>query len=372
MAQLHSSSEQQAYHRPAENGKHQFVLFAWPGDSIKYFDLVPGGRAAVKETISAIAEAVARFEPVKLLVEEADLEAARARFSGSNVKNTHTIDICTVSTGCPDIWMRDLAPTFTVSDAGKLHGVDFNFNNWGDRIHSEASRQLARSLLAALDIPRVPSSIVTEGGAIEIDGQGTMLASESSILNENRNPGRTQAQVEAELSRNLGVRKFIWVPGRNGVDSTDFHIDAVARFVRPGVILCSQPRDVPAGKSKAEDEWIEAHREVRRILAAATDAQGRPLEVVEVLEPRITEQCQLQGVAQEAPDGSRAVFSYANYLLVDGGVILSQFGDVEADAAALDTVSRLFSEREVVPINARWLGIFGGGIHCVSQEVPLV
>ncbi|ATY62883.1 peptidylarginine deiminase-like enzyme [Cordyceps militaris] len=369
MSQTCSSSDQHTYRRPAENGQQQFVILAWPGESREYYEQFEGSRAAVKDTISAIADAAARFVRVKLLVEEKDLAAARQRFAASNAKNAHHVDVCTVSTGCPDVWMRDMAPTFTVSDDGTLCGVDWHFNGWGGQKTSEACLQLARSLLADFAIPRIAGSIVTEGGALEVDGEGTLIASESSLINDNRNPGKTKDQVEAELSRTLGIRKFIWVPGRKDLDSTDFHIDAVARFVRPGVVLCSRPRDKPTGEDEEEGEWIAAHAEVRQILAAATDARGRPLEVLEVLEPRIGKECWLPN----PPPGARAVFSYANYLLVGGGgVILSQFGDGEADAAALAMVRAAFPEREVVPVYARSLGLFGGGIHCASQEVPHV
>ncbi|TQW00184.1 hypothetical protein V2A60_001292 [Cordyceps javanica] len=371
MAQSHPASEPHAYVRPAENGKHQFVILAWPGDAIQHYNAFEGSRAEVTDTISAIAEAVARFEPVKLIVEEKDLERANARFSDRNSKNLHKINVCTVSTGCPDIWMRDMAPTFTVSNNGrKLHGVDFNFNGWGGRESSESCLKLGKSLLSELGISRITSSIVAEGGAIEVDGQGTLIASESSIINDNRNPGKTREDIEAELSRALGIRKFIWVPGRKKLDSTDFHIDAFARFVRPGVVLCSKPRDALVGQSKAQSEWIEAHREARQILATATDARGRTLEIVDVLEPRIEDAGEVLDVPAEEFADYRPVFSYVNFLLVDGGVILSQFGDAEADAAALETVRRAFPEREVVPVNAYSLGMFGGGIHCVSQEVP--
>ncbi|KAM3425869.1 hypothetical protein NHJ13734_009855 [Beauveria thailandica] len=370
------SSDQQTYTRPAEAGKHQFIILSWPGTHPGYVTETGSGLSAESETIAAVVEAVAQFEPVRLVADQKYLEQAKRRFSGSNTTTAYSINVFSVSTGAPGTWMRDIAPTFTLSDDdGKLYGVDYNFNTWGNETQNEASNRFARSLLAHLDIPRISASITIEGGAIEVDGQGTLIASKSSIINDNRNPDQCRAQIEAELSRTLGIQKFLWVPGVKNLDATDFHIDAVARFVRPGVVLMANPHD-PTDASKKDGAWIEAHREARRILANSTDAHGRPLEIIDVLEPRFEvvvpdreTQDQLKG---DKAAGHRPVFSYANYLLVKDGVILPQFGDAEADAAALETLHMAFPERKVVPVMARALGMLGGGIHCASQEVPLV
>ena len=367
------------YTRPAETGPHESIVLSWPGVGVTYLDEKEGMRAEVNATISAVAAAVARFEPVRLLVDQKQLEEAQRRFpTGGTSQYAHAVEVCTVETCYSDLWMRDIAPTFTVSTDGVLHGVDFNFNGWGQKASGETCTTLAKLLLDTMNIPRISSSIVTEGGAVEIDGQGTLIASESSIINDNRNPGQTRTQIEAELSRTLGIQKFIWVPGAKNLDSTDFHIDALARFARPGVLLFASPRDGSANSSEEDAEWIAAHREARRILAAATDARGRSLEVIDVVEPR------LEGViaddtareellaSQKKTAGYRPVFSYVNYLLVKGGVVFPQFGDREADEAALETARRVFPDREVVSVNVSALGVLGGGIHCISQEIPFV
>lgn len=363
-----------SYKRPAEAGRHQLVVLSWPGTSITYYDDHRNGRSAVKPTISAIAQAVAKFEPVRLLVDETELSEAQKQLYSSGSKVIHPIDIRSVGTGCPDIWMRDIGPTCTVNVDGVVHGVDFNFNGWGSKVYGAPNAKLARSLLFDIKIPHVQSCIVTEGGAIEVDGEGTLIASESSILNDNRNPGKTRLQIETELTRTLGIEKFIWVPGARDLDSTDFHIDAVARFVRPGVIFFASPRDGRGTGSKQDTAWYEAHQEARRILAETTDARGRRLEILDMVEPRlelvVTDEAARKVIASEASAGYRPVFSYVNYLLVKGGVIFPQFGDEEADAAALVSAQRAYPDREVVPVNVATLGVFGGGIHCVSQEIP--
>lgn len=201
------------------------------------------------------------------------------------------------------------------------------------------------------------------------------MASESSLVNENRNPGWRRTDIESSIRGALGIQKFLWVPGVKGLDATDFHIDAVARFVRPGLVLFSNPRD--DGNQSAEDAaWIEAHREARRLLDSAMDAGGRRIRIIDVQEPRfevvVPDKDTQQRLKSAQKDGNRAVFSYVNYLLVNGGVIMPQFGDAQADAAALRTVREAFPQRKVVPVNARALGMRGGGIHCASQEIPFV
>lgn len=336
-------------------------------------------RAEVNATISAVADAVARFEPVRLLVDERHFDEAQRRFPSDGMLHAHPVEVCVVETGCSDLWMRDIAPTFTKGANGVLlHGVDFNFNGWGQKTSSEASTRLAKFLLDAMSIPRISSTITTEGGAFEIDGHGTLIASESCIVNANRNPGQTRTQIEAELNRTLGIQKFIWVPGAKDLDSTDFHIDAVARFARPGIVLFASPRAQCAYGSDENDEWVTAHHEARRILSAATDARGQPLEIVDIVEPRLEEVIVEETAREELlasqrnMTGYRPVFSYVNYLLVNGGLVFPQFGDIRADEAALETARRIFPDREIVAVNARALGMLGGGIHCISQEVPLL
>lgn len=352
------------------------MVLCWPGAHITYYDEYPGARTHVTETVCAVAEAVARFEPVRLLVDEKHLEQANEWLGAATPASKFPIQIHTVATGCPDMWMRDIAPTFTVRDDGVLHGIDFNFNGHGGKISAKSSESLAKTLLEDINIPREASSLTAEGGAIEVDGQGTLMASESSIINDNRNPNKGRETIESELRRVLGIKKFIWVPGATSLDSTDFHIDAVARFARPGVVLFAAPREASGAEDDDDAAWRNAHLESRRVLEKATDAHGRPLELIDMSEPRlervIPEEATRNMATSEKLYGYRPVFSYVNYLLVDGGVIFPQFGDEEADAAALQTARRVFADREVVPVNATALGIFGGGIHCISQEVPRV
>lgn len=338
------------------------------------YENMPETLAGATDNVCAIAEAVARFEPVKLLVGEERAEEARKRYPPGS-SQTHKIEIHLIEGDQLDLWMRDIAPVFTVEDepksgTGILRGVGFNFNGWGGKVLTESCAKLAKTLLSDLNIGRVTSRVTTEGGAIEIDGDGTLIASESSIINDNRNLAMSKKDIEDELSRLLGVTKFLWVPGLKGHDSTDFHIDAVARFVKPGVILFASPGE---GEN---DSWANAHRRAREILANSTDAKGRTLEIIDVTEPRVEHVIKdkelLEELKGELSRGYRWVFSYVNFLMVNGGVVFPQFGDEEADAKAVETARRVFAGREVVPVNVQELGMLGGGIHCASQEVPCI
>jgi agmatine deiminase len=304
------------------------------------------------------------------MVDRQRLAEAEEWLASATVRRAHEIHVHPVAGDQLDLWMRDIAPTFTIRrdiESGRhvLDGVVFNFNGWGGRFTSETCSSLARTYLGNVGIQPVLSSITSEGGALEVDGEGTLMASESSLINDNRNPGLSKDQIEAELSRVLGVTKFIWIPGLKNGDATDFHIDAYARFARPGVVLVSTPSETEKASA-----WTEAYAGAREILSSATDAQGRKLEIIEIQEPR------LENLVTEEDDlgqyGYRPVHSYVNLLIVNGGVIFPQFGDEKMDRLSEETAKKVFGEeREVVPVLIRELPLIGGGIHCSSQEVPL-
>lgn len=362
------------YHRRPEWEEHEYAILAWPGAKVPYYESVPEALNAATSDVSAIAEAVAKFEPVKLLVDTERLEEARKRFPPEYFRD-HPIEIHAIEDSQLDLWMRDIAPVFTVEkslDGGQdtIQGVNFNFNGWGGKVMTKTNASLAKAVLSDLNIGQVASTITAEGGAIEVDGEGTLIASESSLVNDNRNAGKSRENIEEELSRTLGINKFLWVSDIKRCDTTDFHIDAVARFAKPGLILFSSPQ------ADDEDDWAQAHRQAREILSNETDAKGRPLEIIDIMEPQVEDvvgdETILEEMMADKARGYRWVFSYVNYLIVNGGVVFPQFGAKEADAHALKIAREVFADRQVVPVMVRELGIFGGGIHCATQEMPLV
>ncbi|SPO01755.1 related to peptidylarginine deiminase and related enzymes [Cephalotrichum gorgonifer] len=338
---------------------------AWPGKEGILKDYPESLDRATAE-VSAIAGAVAHFQPVVMIVGNERPKEAGAHFA--NVRTPFSITLHRIEGACMDLWMRDIAPILVAKDAPRggrtLAGLDYNFNGWGGKACTPTTAKFSQMFLGHMNIERIETSIITEGGALETDGDGTLLLTESSIVNNNRNPGQTREDIENELRRTLGVEKIIWIPGRKGLDTTDCHIDALARFIRPGVVLLSRANE------SEETDWTLVYKEAREILGRVTDAKGRRLEIVEVEEPkRWASQPPSKGI--DDINGDSPVWSYVNYSLVNGGIIMPQFGHPEHDTEALKTVQRLFrNERKVSPVLIKELPLLGGGIHCATQEIP--
>lgn len=353
-----------AMYRPAEWDRHDEVIMAWPSIENDAYADKGGSRDLADATrdISTIAEAVAEFEQVTLLVTPDRLQEAKKRFKhdadGIFIQPVHDYPKL-------DLWMRDLAPTF-VFDGCHLAGVDYNFNGWGNKFPVNASQSLASQIDDNMNLTRISTWLVTEGGSLETDGEGTLLITDSSIINENRNPGKTRQQIEGELQRTLGVTKIIWLPGVKGGDITDGHVDGLARFVAPGKVVISRPNTLD------DNNFSKVFSDARSILANVTDARGRRLEVIEMIEADLyslgLDRGTLKDIENEKEDYPS--LSYVNWLLVNGGVIFPQFGDKKADAAALNTICGLYKDRRVKTVRLDELPFLGGGIHCSTQEVP--
>lgn len=340
------------FYMPDEGHAHEQTLMAWPGNNNANYQ-EPGSLRRMKAELVGIAKAISAFEPVTLMVSSDQVSDAEREFTSCG---QYGVDIKPTTADDLEPWMRDIAPTFVLSNESypALYGADFNFNGWGGRYPSSSNAHLAGDLLNDWYIPRLQSSIVLEGGALDVDGEGTMLATESSILNPNRNKGVTRESIERELHRILGVTKVIWVPGVKDKDVTDAHIDALARFTSPGRVILSRP-------SQYDAVWMKVHNETRNILSQATDAKGRTLQVVELPDADAND------IGGSEPD---MVVSYINYLLVNGAVIAPRFGSPKADSDAKQTLQSVFPERQVVQVYLKEIAVNGGGIHCMTQQIP--
>ncbi|WP_327088899.1 agmatine deiminase family protein [Nonomuraea sp. NBC_01738] len=324
---------------PEETHPHEQTFMSWPTELIWESDV-----AGVRDDIAGIARAIGDFEPVVLLANPGDVKAAQ-RACGSQVE--------VVPIPVDDLWMRDIGPTF-VLDGKQLAGVDFNFNGWGGKQEHGRDKNVAREILAMEKVTRIQAPIVAEGGSIEVDGVGTLMATESSLINDNRNPGKTKADIEAALTETVGATTFIWVKGVKGKDITDYHIDALARFSEPGVVVVSTPpEDAPT------DVWTTAYDQAYGVLKSAVDARGKRLELVELPEP-----------VDIGRRGMDFLATYVNYYVVNGGVILPRFDDKKADKDAVAVIKDLYPGREVVQVPVDTLGEGGGGIHCATQQMP--
>lgn len=263
-----------------------------------------------------------------------------------------------------------MAPTFVIDmDKKQLEGVDYNFNGWGNKYPTKSCSSLAAMYMSNKHITRVASTIVGEGGSFETDGDGTLLVTESSVINDNRNPGRDKKTIEDELIRTLGLKKVIWVPGRKGLDITDSHIDGLVRFIAPGKVLLSKPAAV-----EDDDPFSSMYKEAQEILSNTTDAQGRKLEITEIAEADLDKIGADKSVLDAIHNGEKDYpwLTYVNYLLVNGGVIFPQFGDEDADKEALKIMQNLYPDCSVSTVLTKELPFLRGGIHCSTQEVPSV
>ncbi|MFF4169224.1 agmatine/peptidylarginine deiminase [Streptomyces sp. NPDC001744] len=336
------------YRMPAEWTPHERTWMAWPSPNPTFGDgeALAGARAAW----AAVARAVRRFEPVTMVVAPGDAEGARALLGD---------DVELVERDLDDAWMRDTGPTF-VTDGTGLAAVDWVFNGWGaqDWARWEHDSQVARHVADVAGVPVVSSPLVNEGGAIHVDGEGTVLLTDTVQLGAGRNAGWTREQVEAEIHARLGTGKAVWLPhgltADYGTYGTQGHVDIVAAFARPGTVLVHSQRD-PA---HPDHERSRTHADVLR---AATDARGRSLEVVEIPAPTVLKD----------EDGDWVDYSYINHYLCNGAVILCAFDDPHDELAA-EIFRRLFPEREVVLVDARAIFAAGGGIHCITQQQPAV
>lgn len=327
---------------PDEAERHRRTWMAYAHSArIWGSDLLPD----VRQNQKSIANTIARFEPVTMLAHPRDVKHARAGLSRR---------VTVVPAPLDDLWMRDTGPVFVKGPGGKRAGIDFNFNGWGNKQRHANDAKIAAKVCNLAGAQRIRSSLVMEGGGIEVDGKGTALLTESCILNRNRNPGVSKAACEAELKRTLGINKAIWLPGVAGADITDGHIDFYARFVRPGVVVAALENDPELADYKLTREHL-------KLLRAATDAQGRRLKVVTLTAPRRLRY-------RYADDDFAA--GYINYYVCNGAVIAPHFGDRKADAAARRRLTALYPGRRIVLLNIDAVAAGGGGIHCTTQQEP--
>lgn len=272
-----------------------------------------------------------------------------------------------------DVWVRDNGPIFVKSSDGKLVATDWNFNGWGqDAAIIDRDRRVPTAIAGLCSVERLVGGIVAEGGAIEVNGSGTLIATRSSILNPNRNPGKSQQQVEAALSKLLGVKNFVWLSGAPSEacfklgDATDFHVDLVARFVGRNVVLANYTEDHDDPRKPFMDRHIAE-------LKAATDETGARLEVILVPAPHMisVSTVRFSGVDFSVAPGAPTDASYSNYLVTNGLVLVPVYGRPE-DIRAKAIIAEHFPGREVVGISAISMTEQGGAIHCVTQQQPAV
>lgn len=344
------------YRMPAEWDPHSGTLLSWPQNP----DTWPGERLQRVENVylQIIAE-LHRCEPIHLLVTNEELrEHVRKRFSENGLPEDAVVFHVVP---CNDVWARDFGPILVRNESLKGTPAEFAITNWGHNAwggkyppyHSDNA--VPAYLSGYARIKRFDPDMILEGGSIETNSNGIMLVTESVLLNENRNPHLSKAEIEQYLKDYLGQEKIIWLKDGLAGDDTDGHIDDLSRFLDERTIMTMITDD-------PDDVNYEALQHNLEILKKATDAQGRPFEIVTLPMPTT----RIEGTTV---DGSEYVpASYANFYIANGLVLVPVY-DPRYDQQALDLIQRYFKDRRVVGIDCRDLVWGQGSIHCITQQL---
>ena len=325
---------------PAEFEPHAATWLSWPHNPETW----PGCLGRAQEEFAELVAALASHETVHVLAQDEDARGRVARRLPAGVE-LHAL-------ASDDSWMRDIGPTFVHADDGALVALDWTFNAWGGKYPPwQRDDRVAAAVAELAGARRVRPELVLEGGALEVDGEGTLLATRSSLLGPTRNPGLDPAALEARLRELLGVERVLWLDAELDGDDTDGHIDNIARFVRPGVVVAARETD-PTDPNHAP---LLAVGPARR---GAADPGGRPHELIDQpLPPPLR------------ADDQRLPASYANFYVANATVVLPAFG-TDTDREAQKTLAGLFPDREVVAVPSRTLVRGLGALHCLTQQQP--
>jgi agmatine deiminase len=321
---------------PAEWEAHDACLMEWPTVTRRKFWADRFDEA--KRDYATVAAAIAAFERV-VMVCDPDQRSEARRYCSEGVE--------IVPLPIDDSWMRDNGPIFVRDASGRVALVHFRFNSWGERyLPYERDAEVPRHVASHLGVRLYEAPFVLEGGSFFVDGDGTLITTEQCLLNPNRNPTLSREQIEQGLRDYLGVETIVWLGFGHSTDrDTDGHIDGIAQYVAPATVALLAPED-------PEDPDHESGHDNLERLRRARDARGRWFEVVPF---------------ETHPPG---VVPYLNFYLPNGGVIVPVAGRPE-DEQALEQISKLFPDREVVPVPGGALCYGGGGPHCITQQVPL-
>ncbi len=330
------------YKMPPEWHEHSGTFIQWP-PSIEAW---PINLDEAREAYAKIAIEISQFEAVYMLVSPEQKENAQS-LCGTNVT--------LIEIKSDDSWIRDSGPTFLINNLKEIAGINWIFNAWGEKYSPwDKDNAVACKLLTQLKIPCFDAPIVLEGGSIHVDGEGTLLTTKECLLNKNRNPNLSERDIEDLLKKYLAVKKIVFLNRGLDGDHTDGHIDNIACFARPGVIIIQTTYNKDDPNFKISQENLE-------ILRKSTDAAGRNFEIIEIEQPKLT-----------YFEDIRLPLSYVNFYFVNGGIILPVFGGEfsDTDNKAIQKLKLVFPERKIVPVNGLPLIKGGGNVHCITQQMP--
>ena len=362
-----TTPKQDGYRMPGEFEEQKQIWMLWPWRTDNWRQ---GAKPAQKAFVN-VAMAISEFEPVTVCVPPVQFQNAVARFdaAGRN-ENVRIVEMTS-----DDSWIRDCGPTFVINDKGDIRAVDWEFNAWGGLVDGlyfpwDQDAQVARKVCEIEGVDSYKTEgFVLEGGSIHVDGEGTVMVTEMCLLHPSRNPHMNKEEIEHMLKEYLNCEKVIWV--KDGIDpyETNGHIDDVACFVAPGEVACIYTDD-------KDHPFYKEAQAAYQFLCEQTDAKGRKLKVHKMCVTK--EPCYLKDAESiDYAEGSIpreeneiSIASYLNFLIVNGAIILPQYGD-ENDALAVEQAQAMFPDRKIVGVQTTEVAYGGGNIHCITQQQPV-
>lgn len=354
--------KQDGWFFPAEFEQHARTYMIWPTRR----DTWREAAGPAQQTFAAVAAAIARFEPVTMLVAPEVLAQARQQLPAA-------VQVVELATN--DAWCRDTGPAFLVNQNGQLRSVNWGFNAWGGTVDGlytpwNLDDQVASAVAQLEQAPCYQlKDFILEGGSFHVDGDGTAMVTASCLLSAGRNPTLSKTEIEARLKDYLNVTKVLWLPAGIYQDETNGHVDNICNFVRPGEVVLAWPTDEQTPQYQlSQADWTYLHQ--------VTDARGRHLKIHKVLEPtnlRLTapEAAGIEANTSAKPRlaGDYLGASYINFYFCNGGLILPSF-QMPEDQLALAQFKQLFPQRQIIQLPTREILLGGGNIHCITQQVP--
>ena len=338
---LSGTPAEDGYIMPGRFSKHEKTFITWPPKNEKLVSLF-------RDEVVEVAKAIAKFEEVNIIADPADYNEVKKR-CGLFSK------IIKIPTDAA--WIRDNGPMFVKNKNNDIAAVHFNFNGRGNKFPYKKVRQLPNSLAEYLDIPCYQTNFILEGGAISIDGEGTLIATEQTLLHPNRNGKKSKDEVEKHLYNYLGITKVIWLykglVEDSGEYSTDGHVDNVVEYISPGKVMVQTVKDKLNPNYKILEENLER-------LKKEKDARGRNLELIEMdVLPYIKDE---EGLSYAVP--------YTNYYIVNGAIIFPKLG-VEEDERGFEILQQTFPNHEIIGVPSAAQAFGGGGLGCITQQLPI-
>ena len=353
---MSSTPAQAGFRMPAEWERHEGTWLQWPHD-----DTHMGQQMRLEHIWLAMTQVLHEHETVHVVVPDERRQEHVYQQMAYYGFEQGSIELRVLPTD--DVWARDSGPIFLVNDEGELAATDWNFNGWGERYPYQKDAKVPAGIAEMLSIPLLTAPITLEGGGIEVNGRGTLLATRSSIANPNRNPHHTLGEIEEALREYLCVDHFIWLSGKDGMGDTDFHIDGAARFVDESTVLYSWTDDT----SHPRYPYFEQH--LLELQRAVTES-GKPLTLVPVPVTEARIYATAGGPSAGPFELTPSLGLYANYYVANNVVLVPVYGDAN-DAKAQAIIAEHFPGRKVTSFLAHVLAELGGMIHCVTQQQPL-